>query len=107
MTTYDSDMQEHDLHILRHVVEEFDGRMALDSAVIQSGRLPVGTPVELLSWHREHARRRFLHTTKGRWRMVQQFDLIIVGAGSGNTIPGPDHVGKRKSIVWPVLSTAR
>ncbi len=53
MTTYDSDMQEHDLHILRHVVEEFDGRMALDSAVIQSGRLPVGTPVELLSWHRD------------------------------------------------------
>ena len=25
--------------------------------------------------------------------MVQQFDLIIVGAGSGNTIPGPDHAG--------------
>ena len=25
--------------------------------------------------------------------MVQQFDLIIVGAGSGNTIPGPDHTG--------------
>src|SRR5437763_955795 len=29
---------------------------------------------------------------KGRWRMVQQFDLIIVGAGSGNTIPGLDQV---------------
>jgi mycothione reductase len=25
--------------------------------------------------------------------MVQQFDLMIVGAGSGNTIPGPDHAG--------------
>src|SRR5215510_9358353 len=30
---------------------------------------------------------------KGRWRMVQQFDLMIVGAGSGNAIPGPDHAG--------------
>jgi mycothione reductase len=25
--------------------------------------------------------------------MAQQFDLMIVGAGSGNTIPGPDHAG--------------
>jgi mycothione reductase len=25
--------------------------------------------------------------------MVQHFDMIIVGVGSGNTIPGPDHAG--------------
>src|SRR4029434_2236228 len=30
---------------------------------------------------------------KCRWCMAQQFDLMIVGAGSGNTIPGPDHAG--------------
>ena len=36
---------------------------------------------------------------KGRWRMVQQFDLIIVGAGSGNTIPGPDHAGWTIAII--------
>jgi len=31
--------------------------------------------------------------------MVQQFDLIIVGAGSGNTIPGPDHAGWKIAIL--------
>jgi mycothione reductase len=31
--------------------------------------------------------------------MGQQFDLIIIGAGSGNTIPGPDHEGWRIAII--------
>ena len=31
--------------------------------------------------------------------MEQQFDLIIIGAGSGNTIPGPDHAGWRIAII--------
>ena len=31
--------------------------------------------------------------------MVQHFDLIIVGAGSGNTIPGPDHAGWTIAII--------
>ena len=31
--------------------------------------------------------------------MVQQFDLIMVGAGSGNTIPGPDHAGWTIAII--------
>ena len=31
--------------------------------------------------------------------MEQHFDLIIVGAGSGNTIPGPDHAGWRIAII--------
>ncbi len=48
MTTYDPDTQEQDLSVLRRLVEEFDGRMALDCAVIQSGRLTVGAPVALL-----------------------------------------------------------
>ena len=48
MTTYDPDTQEQDLSVLRRLVEEFDGRMALDCAVIQGGRLTVGAPVALL-----------------------------------------------------------
>src|SRR5215471_3078003 len=36
---------------------------------------------------------------KGRWCMVQQFDLMIVGAGSGNTIPGSDHAGWTIAII--------
>jgi uncharacterized protein len=48
MTTYDPDTQEQDLTVLRRLVEAFDGRMALDCAVIQSGRLTVGAPVALL-----------------------------------------------------------
>ena len=31
--------------------------------------------------------------------MGQQFDLIIIGAGSGNTIPGADHEGWRIAII--------
>lgn len=31
--------------------------------------------------------------------MAQAFDLIIVGAGSGNMIPGPDHAGWNIAIV--------
>lgn len=31
--------------------------------------------------------------------MVQQFDLIIVGAGSGNAIPGPDHAGWKIALI--------
>src|SRR5262249_31913060 len=31
--------------------------------------------------------------------MVQQFDLIIVGAGSGNAIPGPDHAGWTIAVI--------
>jgi uncharacterized protein YcbX len=48
MTTYDPDTQEQDLSVLRRIVEVFDGRMALDCAVIRGGRLVVGAPVELL-----------------------------------------------------------
>jgi mycothione reductase len=31
--------------------------------------------------------------------MVQHFDLIIIGSGSGNTIPGPEHVGWHIAII--------
>lgn len=48
MTTFDPDTQEQDPGVLRRIVEEFDGLMALDCAVVQAGRVRVGDPVELV-----------------------------------------------------------
>jgi uncharacterized protein YcbX len=48
MTTFDPDTQEQDLSVLRRIVKEFGGRMALDCAVIESGTLRVGDQVDLL-----------------------------------------------------------
>jgi hypothetical protein len=48
MTTYDPDTQAQDLGVLRRIVHEFDGVMALDCAVVQGGRLAVGDAVTLL-----------------------------------------------------------
>ena len=48
MTTYDPDTQAQDLSVLKRIVGDFGGRMALDCYVIQGGRLAVGDPVELL-----------------------------------------------------------
>ena len=48
MTTYDPDTQAQDHGVLRRIVREFGGRMALDCAVIQGDRVAVGDPVALL-----------------------------------------------------------
>ena len=48
MTTYDPDTQEQDLSVLRRIVSEFGGQMALDCGVVSGGRLTVGDSVELL-----------------------------------------------------------
>ena len=48
MTTFDPDTQAQDLGVLRRIVKEFDGRLALDCEVITAGELAVGDPVELL-----------------------------------------------------------
>jgi uncharacterized protein YcbX len=48
MTTYDPDTQVQDLSVLRRIVDDFDGRMALDSVVLTEGTIEVGDPVELL-----------------------------------------------------------
>jgi uncharacterized protein YcbX len=48
MTTYDPDTQEQDLSVLRRIVSEFGGKMALDCAVVRGGRIAVGDPVDLL-----------------------------------------------------------
>jgi MOSC domain-containing protein len=49
MTTFDPDTQEQDLGVLRRIVKEFGGRIALDCAVVEGGRLTVGDQVELIS----------------------------------------------------------
>ena len=49
MTTYDPDTQAQDVGVLRRIAQEFDGRIALDCAVVEPGRLAVGDPVELLN----------------------------------------------------------
>ena len=48
MTTYDPDTQEQDVSVLRRIVEKFEGRMALDCAVVEPGLVSEGDPVELL-----------------------------------------------------------
>jgi uncharacterized protein YcbX len=48
MTTYDPDTQVQDLSVLQRIVDDFDGRMALDSAVVAGGTIAVGDEVELI-----------------------------------------------------------
>jgi uncharacterized protein YcbX len=48
MTTYDPDTQEQDHAVLRRIVSEFGGALALDCHVVTPGRISVGDPVELL-----------------------------------------------------------
>jgi len=48
MTTYDPDTQAQDVSVLRRIVRERGGRLALDCSVIQPGRVALGDPVEVL-----------------------------------------------------------
>jgi len=48
MTTYDPDTQKKDSAVLRHIVKKFDGTLALDTAVVQGGRISVGDVAELI-----------------------------------------------------------
>lgn len=48
MTTYDPDTLEQDPGVLRRIVRQMEGRLALDTFVVQPGRVAVGDPVELL-----------------------------------------------------------
>ena len=49
MTTYDPDTLKQDPNVLRRIVKEFDGTMALDCAVISGGLIKEGAPVVLES----------------------------------------------------------
>jgi uncharacterized protein YcbX len=48
MTTFDPDTLEQDQRVLQRIVDEFEGRLALDCAVLEPGRIAVGDPVTLL-----------------------------------------------------------
>jgi MOSC domain-containing protein len=48
MTTYDPDTQAQDPSVLRRIIREFGGTMALDCAVVAGGPVRVGDPVVLL-----------------------------------------------------------
>ena len=48
MTTYDPDTQERDPAVLKHIVKKFEGTLALDTAVLQGGRISVGDVAELI-----------------------------------------------------------
>lgn len=48
MTTYNPDTQERDPAVLKHIVKKFDGTLALDTAVLQGGRISVGDLAELV-----------------------------------------------------------
>ena len=47
MTTYDPDTQVQDQAVLRRIVDEFDGKLALDTSVIAGGRIAVGDAVRV------------------------------------------------------------
>jgi uncharacterized protein YcbX len=48
MTTFDPDTLEQDHGVLQRIVDEFDGRFALDCYVIEPGRVAVGDSFEVL-----------------------------------------------------------
>lgn len=47
MTTFDPDTLEQDRNVLRRIVDELDGRLGLDCAVVAGGTLEEGAPVFL------------------------------------------------------------
>lgn len=54
MTTFDPDTLEQDVEVLRSIHRRFEGKFALDCAVLRGGDLAVGDKVELVdeSWAR-------------------------------------------------------
>ena len=48
MTTYDPDTLKQDHNVLRHIIKQFGGTLALDTAVLQGGQIAVGDRVEFL-----------------------------------------------------------
>ena len=55
MTTYDPDTQSQDPTVLRRIVKEFGGRMALDASVVARGLVRVGDPGDPRLTRRYHA----------------------------------------------------
>lgn len=49
MTTFDPDTLDQDRNVLRGIVQKFEGKLALNCCVIQSGEIRVGDTVELIT----------------------------------------------------------
>jgi uncharacterized protein YcbX len=49
MTTWHPDTQEQDIRVLKRIVDEFDGSMALNCSVVIPGRTHVGDGVDILA----------------------------------------------------------
>jgi len=47
MTTFDPDTQEQDIEVLKKIVREFEGKLALNARVVRAGTIAVGDAVEL------------------------------------------------------------
>ena len=60
MTTYDPDTLAQDHRVLRQIVREFGGTLALDTAVIRPGQIVVGDKVEFFGENQEDIRPRRL-----------------------------------------------
>jgi len=48
MTTVDPDTLERDRNVLTDIIQRFDGKLALDAAVIRPGIIRVGVPARLM-----------------------------------------------------------
>ena len=48
MTTFDPDSLQQDRRVLKKIVDQFDGRLALNCWVIQGGTIRIGEEVELI-----------------------------------------------------------
>ena len=48
MTTWDPDTQAQDVGVLRDIARRFDGRLCLNAAILEPGRIEVGDAVELV-----------------------------------------------------------
>ncbi len=67
MTTYDPDTLEHDPTVLRRIVREMGGRLALDSYVVRAGELPSGIRWNCCNEGDSSAGNR---SVRGGWRLV-------------------------------------
>jgi uncharacterized protein len=91
MTTYDADTQEQDRSVLQRIVDEYDGRFALDCYVIREGAVREGDPAEIV----------------GYWTLSPADLSLQIGDGRPARIPpnddGAEVVAPRGSVSAPAI----
>jgi uncharacterized protein len=91
MTTYDADTQEQDRSVLQRIVDEYDGRFALDCYVIREGAVREGDPAEIV----------------GYWTLSPADLSLQIGDGRPAWIPpnddGAEVVAPRGSLSAPAI----